>query len=288
MNHLWYAWKLARYRTGLFLASCFLQGIVFYLFPLVPGLIIAQIFNNLTGAAPISAGIAGLIALLVGTALARVMTIALGMRLETTLASTTEALLRNNLFARILQRPGAQALPASSGEAISRFRNDVSEIASFVCWMFDPFGQIIVVCIALGILVHTSPLFTLIIFLPLLVVLTIANMVARRVRAYRQAHQESIGEVTDLLGQVFGAVQTVQVARAERHVVEHFKQVNEIRRKAALKDKLLSQMLDSVFTNAADLGTGLLLLVAAQAMHKTDKEEPGMRRRRPGLGDRFF
>ncbi len=268
MKHLWYAWKLARYRTGLFLASCFLQGIVFYLFPLVPGLIIAQIFNNLTDAAPISAGIAGLIALLVGTALARVMMIALGMRLETTLASTTEALLRNNLFARILQRPGAQALPVSAGEAITRFRNDVSEIASFVCWMFDPFGQIIVVCIALGILVHTSPLITLIIFIPLLVVLTIANMVKRRVRAYRQAHQESIGEVTDLLGQVFGAVQTVQVARAERHVVEHFKQVNEIRRKAALKDKLLSQMLDSVFTNAADLGTGFLLLVAAQAMQQ--------------------
>ena len=268
MKHLWYAWELARYRTGLFLASCLLQGIVFYLFPLVPGLIIAQIFNNLTDAAPISAGITGLIALLVGTALARVMMIALGMRLETTLASTTEALLRNNLFARILQRPGAQALPVSAGEAISRFRNDVSEIASFVCWMFDPFGQIIVVCIALGILMHRSPLITLIIFIPLLVVLTIANMVERRVRAYRQAHQESIGEVTDLLGQVFGAAQTVQVARAERHVVEHFKQVNEIRRKAALKDKLLSQMLDSVFTNAADLGTGFLLLVAAQAMQQ--------------------
>ncbi len=134
--------------------------------------------------------------------------------------------------------------------------------------MFDPFGQIIVMCIALGILVHTSPFITLIVFIPLLVVLTVANMVKRRVREYRQAHQESIGEVTDLLGQVFGAVQTVQVARAERHVVEHFKQVNEIRRKAALKDKLLSQMLDSVFTNAADLGTGFLLLVAAQAMQQ--------------------
>jgi ATP-binding cassette subfamily B protein len=170
MKHLWYAWKLARYRTGLFLASCFLQGIVFYLFPLIPGLIIAQIFTTLTDAAPISLGIAGLIALLVGSALARVMMIALGMRLETTLASTTEALLRNNLFARILQRPGAQALPVSAGEAMSRFRNDVSEIASFVCWMFDPFGQIIVVCIALGILVHTSPLITLIIFIPLLAI----------------------------------------------------------------------------------------------------------------------
>jgi len=90
MKHLWYAWELARYRTGLFLASCLLQGIVFYLFPLVPGLIIAQIFNNLTDAAPISPGIAGLIALLVGTALARVMMIALGMRLETTLASWTD------------------------------------------------------------------------------------------------------------------------------------------------------------------------------------------------------
>ena len=74
--------------------------------------------------------------------------------------------------------------------------------------------------------------------------------------------------MTGLLGDVFGVVQMLQVARAEQHVIAHFKQVNEVRRKSALKDKLLSQVLDSIFSNAADVGTGFLLLVAAQAMQQ--------------------
>ena len=268
MKHLSYTWRLARYRTGLFLASCFLQGVVFYLFPLIPGLVIAQIFDRLTNAAPVALDLWGLVALLIGAALARQLVLVFGVRAETTLGSTVEALLRQNLFTRILQRPGAQALPTSAGEAISRFRNDVSEIAGFVCWVFDPFGQLIVLCVALGILVHVAAFFTLVIFVPLLFVLALANMLRRRMKAYRKAQQESIGEVTELLGDVFGAVQTIQVGKAERHVVEHFKRINEVRRKATLRDKLLTQTLDSVFENAADVGTGFLLLIAAQAMRQ--------------------
>jgi ATP-binding cassette subfamily B protein len=240
MKYLWHAWRLACYRTGLFLLSCFLQGIVFYLFPLVPGLVVAQIFDTLTGSAPASLSIGALIALWIGSAIGRALGGTFGGIAEMTLASTTEALVRNNLFARIFQRPGAQALPASSGEAISRFRNDAEEVAGFVCWMFDPIGQVIVLCVALGILLHTSPLIALVVFVPLLAVLSVANVLKRRVQTYRKAQQEAIGDVTDLLGQVFGAAQAIQVARAEEHVVEHFKRVNEMRRRAVLRDKLLN------------------------------------------------
>jgi ATP-binding cassette subfamily B protein len=268
MKHLWHAVRLARYRPGLFLASCLLQGVVFYLFPLIPGLLVERIFDTLTASAPLTFGIWSLLALLVGAALARVLVLVFGVRAETTLGSTTEALLRHNLFAHILELPGAQALPTSAGEAISRFRNDVTELAAFVCWMFDPFGQIIVLCVALSILGRTSLLITLSLFVPLLAVLTIANILRRRVREYREARQESIGEVTSLLGDVFSAVHTLQVARAERHVVEHFKEINEVRRKLSLKDTLLTQLTESIFENASDVGTGFLLLVAAQAMQQ--------------------
>lgn len=45
---------------------------------------------------------------------------------------TIAALLRVNLFEHIMNRPGARALPSSPGEAISRFREDVDEIAFFM------------------------------------------------------------------------------------------------------------------------------------------------------------
>ena len=259
-------WKLARYRHGPLILHSIGTGGVFYLFPLVPGLIVQQIFNNLTDNTPVTFGIWGLLALLVGTTLARIVTLFVGVGAEGTLGQTSSAVLRQNIFTRILQRPGANALPSSSGEAISRIRDDVDEVTGFVCWLFDPIGQAVGTLVALIILIHISPLITVAVFMPLLVVLVIFNLVSRRIERYRKANQESIAEVTGLLGEMFGAVNAVKLAGAEQLVVEHFQGINEARRKATLRDKLLTQILDSVSNNAADVGTGLLLLIAAQAM----------------------
>ena len=57
-----------------------------------------------------------------------------------------------NVLERILERPGARALPASPGEAVSRFRNDVDEIGWFVTWTLDPVGQLLVFVVALTVL----------------------------------------------------------------------------------------------------------------------------------------
>ncbi len=262
-QHMWYIWRLASYRKWLYVMSGLLQGVGFYLFPLLPGLVIQQILNSLSASAPVTDIPWALCALLVGVVVARLVALFVGMSAEITLGMTVEALLRRNLFAHILQRPGAQALPSSSGEAISRFRNDVSVVARFVSWLFDPFGQCIVMIVALGLLVRISALITFVVFVPILAVLIVINSFRQRIRRYREASQEAIGDVTGLLGDVFGAVQTVQVARAERHVVDHFRTLNELRRRSTLRDTLLSQLINSISSNAGDVGTGLVLLLAA-------------------------
>lgn len=180
------------------------------------------------------------------------------------------ALLRRNIFARILQRPGARALPSSTGDAISRLRDDTFEVSGYICWLFDPVGQIIVLCLALWLLMRISPLVTLTVFIPFVVVLAVLSVLRRRVRTYRKSTQESIADTTGLLGEVFGAVQMLKIAHAERRVVSHFERLSESRRKATLKDRVFTKLLDSISWNAADLGTGLLLLVAAQAIAHKD------------------
>ena len=60
---------LARYRPLLFLASGLLASVMFYIFPLIPGLIVRQIFNGLTGEAPARFDLWTLIALLAGATL---------------------------------------------------------------------------------------------------------------------------------------------------------------------------------------------------------------------------
>jgi ATP-binding cassette subfamily B protein len=65
--------------------------------------------------------------------------------------SVIETLLRKNSLARLLQYPGASALPASPGEAISRLRDDVIAIPSFLKWIFDPLAQLATMVVGVAI-----------------------------------------------------------------------------------------------------------------------------------------
>ena len=266
VKHWWFIWRLIRFRPGMYLLSGLTASIMFYVFPLVPGLIVRQVFDELSGSAPATLGTWTLIALLVGAAVVRVGVTFGAVAAEMTLYLTTSALLRQNVFRRILHRPGARALPASAGEAISRFRDDVQAIARFLGWTLDPVGQAFVTIVALTVLASIDPWITLTVFVPLLIVIVVVNLASKQIQKYRRAHQESIGEVTGLLGEVFGAVQAVKVAGAEKNVVGYFQTLNEGRRKATLNDLLYTQLLTSISFNASNLGTGLLLLIAADAM----------------------
>jgi ATP-binding cassette subfamily B protein len=170
------------------------------------------------------------------------------------------------MLERILQRPGARAVPYSPGEAISRFRDDVESVSRFLSWTGDPIGQVVVTAIALFILIRINPLFTLAVFLPLVFVLSVVRLSTRRILRYRRASQEGIGEVTNFLGEIFGAALAVKVAGAEVRVTDHFRTLNDRRRKATVNDLLFSQVLSSVSANAGSLGTGVLLLVVGQSM----------------------
>jgi len=239
---------------------------MFYLFPLIPGLIVREFFDRLTANAQAGPGVWTLLALLVAVAVGRVTALAVAVFAETTTQLTAAALLRRNLLARILEHPGARAVPASPGEAISRFRDDTQVVVQFLTWTLDPIGQLVVTVVALVVLARIDPLLTLTVFLPLLFVLGIVNMASKRIEHYRRASQESIGEVTGLLGEAFGAVQAVKVANAEERVVRHFQRVNEARRKATQNDLLFTEVLHSIGTNAANIGTGFVLIIAAEGM----------------------
>ncbi|HUX85991.1 MAG TPA: ABC transporter ATP-binding protein, partial [Chloroflexota bacterium] len=257
---------LALYRPDLYLLSGLLASVVGYVFPLIPGLIVRRFFDVLTNQAQAGLNPTSLMVLLVVAGLLRSLNLIGATAVERTLQLTTAALLRKNTFARILTQPGARAVPASPGEAISRFRNDVEYIVGFLSWTLDPVGQGIVMLIALIVLIQIDPLITVIVLLPLFIVFAIVNQARRRIQTYRRLNQEAIGEVTGLLGEIFGAVQAVKVANAERHVAAYLQTLNEARRRAALNDLLFTNLLGSLSANLANLGTGVLLLVAAQAM----------------------
>jgi ATP-binding cassette, subfamily B, bacterial len=259
-------WRLARYTFWHYLGSGLIVGVAMYLFPLVPGLVAREVLDTLTGQAPAGWNVESLLVLLVVVGVLQLVMGTVGGTAENALGVVAGTLLRKNMLERILERPGARALPASAGEAISRFRDDVKNIGMYLGWTLDPFGQALVFLVALAILIQVDAFMTLFVFAPLLVVIVLVQLARRRVRAYRQANQEAIGEVTGLLGEVYGAALAVKVAGAETRVVEHLRTINERRRRANLRDTVFTEFMRGVAHNIANIGTGLLLLASAQAM----------------------
>jgi ATP-binding cassette subfamily B protein len=265
-NTFWYLWRIATYRPGLYLLFGLLETLFFAIFPQIVGLVIRAFFDSLSGQATAGAGPYTLAALLVGVALGRAVAVFADVTVYFNFRYTVEALLRQNMFEHILRRPGAAALPESPGEAVSRFRDDVNEVAHF---MAESLTTIAFTLFALGAVIlmwRTDPRVTVWVFIPLIIVLVIANLSMSQVGKYREANRLASGKVTGFIGEVFSAVQAIQVNTAEPRVLERFDQLNEIRRQAAVRDRLFNEVLNSLYRNMANIGTGIVLLASAASM----------------------
>lgn len=260
-------WRLTRYRPLWYTANAAMWTLI-YLAPILPGLVTKAFFDAMTGSAAASLGIWTIIALLLASTAVRAVLIVFGFITDVQFRMRIGGLLRRNMLHHILREPGAKAIPVSPGEAISNFRDDVEQTEEAISWSVDAFGMTVFAIVSFAILMRIDTQLTLLVFVPLVLVVTLAQLSTARLQKYRAASREATGQVTEAISEMFGAVQAIQVAGAEDRVIGRFKSLNDQRRSAMLKDKLLNQTLDSVFSNTVNLGTGLILLLGAQAMRE--------------------
>ena len=265
MSTLRLIWRLVCFRPILFLLL--IVGVAaFYLIPLVPGMLLQRFFDLLSQQEPLGWNAWSLLALLVAVSIGFSSLVTIGNVMENSLHAIWLALIQRNVLARIMQYPAARALPASPGEALTRLNEDAKEIASYVTWIVDPFGQLAMLGVALFLLLKTNALLTIVVVLPLFVMLVVVQQATRHIQRYRTARQKSMGAITGLLGEILGATLAVKVAAAEERVVRHFQRLNETRRKAVLKDLIFSKVLSELVTGATNLGTGIVLLLAGASL----------------------
>ncbi len=98
------------------------------------------------------------LALLAGMGVVGGAIIVVGAAAEQTLQHVLSTLMRRNALEHILRQPGAQPLPASSGEAIARLRDDVHAVGFGLSWMLDPLGQVVVAALTVAVLARIDPL----------------------------------------------------------------------------------------------------------------------------------
>lgn len=263
----WFYWRLIRFVPWIYALN--LSAIIaVLLLDLAPGLLAREFFNTLSGQARAGLDLWTLTALLVMTGVGQVLFLLVLPMTNTTFVFTAGALLRKNLLARVLERPGARALPASSGEAVSRFREDIDETLWSIFHFNDLVAMLWFAAAGLWIMLTINTFITLTVFLPLVLVLVVTNIARKRIEAYRRASRATTGDVTGFVGELFGAVQAVQVAGAEERAIAHFRQLNEARRISGLRDRLFTEVLNAVFQNAASIGTGVILLLTAAAIKR--------------------
>lgn len=258
-------WRLVRYRPLSGGAALLLSVAVFGL-PVPLGLVTRAFFDTLSRAAPAGNGVGAIIVLFVVTETFGVLSNA-GLSLSWgNLLQTGMALLRKNLLQAVLQAPAAVALAESSGAAMSRFRDDVEEVVESIDAWLDLAGRSITVVVALVIMLRINATITALAFVPLAAVVIAVNQARQPIAAYRSRSRQALAQATSFLADLLGAVQAVKVAGATPQVVTHLGALNEQRRRTDLRDQVLGGLLDGFNANVVNLGTGVVLLVAARAL----------------------
>ena len=256
---------MARYAPRIYLLHAVMWSAMNVL-SLLPGLIVRAFFDTLTGHAHLGVGTTGLLMLLIAIAVGRAALLLAAGFVEITMRFTMSGLLRRNMLRHVLDRPGADALPYSIGETISRFRDDAYQAEDNLDWTDEIAGQGLFAVGAFLVLLHIDIRMTLVVFLPLVIVAAVAQRASTALGRYRAASSQATSQVTGAIGDILAAVQTLQAAGAEGRTVARFRRLNEQRRAAMLADRLATQALDAITANTVGVGTGLIMLLAAGSL----------------------
>lgn len=260
-----YTKALMTYRPWFFVLNAVLWA-AFHCVPLLMGLAVRAFFDAVSGQAPAGLNAWTLLGLLAASQLARVVVFSFGVTTFIDQWIKFEFLLRRNMLNWLVNGPGARLMAESSGESMTRFRDDVNDVNEWLEAIVDVFGIVGFALMALAVMFRIQPIITLVVILPLVAMVVLGSRMSGLIRRYRRAQREATSRVTGFIGEVFGAVQAVKVASAERSVIAHFHKLNESRRAAAVKDTLVSELYNSLTGSIIDIGVSALLLLAARSM----------------------
>lgn len=260
-----YIWELLKYKPWLYLAVIMLW-IIKDTIPLIYGVLVKEFFDILAGKPKLNIGIIGLLFLIIMLTVIQISILHLGFKSSGKHELYISTLLRRNMLNSILKKAGAKAIPTSVGEAINSFRDDVEILQASVGWLSWLTGQITRAVAAIVILMTINLKMTILVFMPLAAIIVLAQRSEKRVEKNREQSRKAAASVTGAIGEIFESVLAIKVSGSKKSIISNLKGLNKKRHRLMVKDSLLSQLIDSIYNNAVNLGTGLVLLLAAYSI----------------------
>lgn len=259
------ALELIRYRPRLFWFSVAMWAVV-HATPILFGVLIGEVFDRLSGEAPAGSSPWTVVAVFAALAVGRNGLIWLGDVNWIRYWNDQGLQLRRNLLRWLLEAPGSRVLPSSPGEAVSTFRDDVDDLLEYVENWVDLGGLILFGLGSVAVMARIDAGLTGLVLVPLVLTALLTQALGPQIRARRRAMREATEDVTGFLGETFAAVQAVKLHRAEGRVLHEFDRRNEVRRRAALADTVLTEVLRSINRNMALVAVAIVLFVAARGI----------------------
>lgn len=179
---------------------------------------------------------------------------------------------RMNMLRSLVSAPGPAAgrLPSSSGEAISRFRDDALHLSMVLDVWLDMSGAVVSAIAAVAVMAAVDVGVTVLVVVPTLFALVLCRVLGDRLRAWRRREREATAAVTGFIGDVFGAIGAVKVAGAEAAIARRFDALGDVRAQAARVDQVALQVLRASSGAVGNLGTGMVVLLMVPALGRGD------------------
>ncbi len=257
-----YMRRLVSWQRREFIWNCLAWG-AFHLIPLSNGLIVRGIFNSLSGSAAVGWNAWTFLTILACSYAARQGTFLVAFRLFSRYYLTAHAFIRRNLLGHLMLAAGSRVLPESPSEAVSRFRDDVNDVVAYAESWIDFSGFVLYGACSVAVLAWIDPMIAAVVCTPLLVMSVVMRRLSPVIRSYRRRMREATSRVTDSIGEAFAAVQAIKAAGREDSMTAHFRSLGEERRRRALADVLLTEMIRGVNSGLVNVGIGLMLTMAA-------------------------
>ena len=258
--------RLVRFSPRYFILTVIFATLMFLWLPIPLGLASRAFFDALSGSAPAGLNAWSAIVLVVAVQVVELfVNPVLGVPWNA-LQEKSRVLVQRNLFAAILRDYGSHGLPVSVGEAISRFRDDPNAIADGLDALCDLIGRTFFAIAAVVVMWGINPLMTVVLVVPLALSAWVTELLGTRTLAYRAAAQAATSRVTGFLGELVGAQLAVKVAGATANVVRRLRELGDERRRMAVRDGVFDVLTDSFSVNLGHFGSGVVLLLGAQAV----------------------
>jgi ATP-binding cassette, subfamily B, bacterial len=258
------ALQLARNEPVAYLTT-WLGWVAFYAFPLATGLLVKAVLDRVTDGT--TAGVWTLLAVLVGVEATRwTWLVFLAVQWHGCFVGW-QTVPRVNVLGSLAEEPGPTAgrLPGAPGEAVSRFRDDVQDIAMVLDVWLDLSGAVVASSVALVVLVSIDPAAAAAIAVPIAIAIVGTSWLGPRLRVWRREARQATARVTGFIGDTFGAVLAVQSGGAETAVRQRFADLNDRRARVGRRDQVGAEVVRSLGYGTGEVAAGVALVVVASA-----------------------